>query len=326
MRSRFGLSKILAGAVAIAALSYLGGAYSAHKEIFPFSALRAAKAYLSPPPSRYTFEATGRMASDETKTSVPCPRPGGRTAVLLVAGQSNSGNFGGERHRSRHGDKVVNFYNGSCFVAASPLLGSDGTRGEYWTLLGNLLVDTGAFDTVVLAPVAVNGSLVSRWARGGDLHSVMLDALAHLRKAGYRVTHMLWHQGEADYVAGTSEGDYRQRFLSLVDALRGLNVTAPVYVSVASKCLEASNGGPRTHAPDNPIARAQSKLADTQKGILPGPNTDALLDDSDRYDDCHFGGSGARKTAEAWIGLLRASVASGNLPEVPEAPGRKASP
>jgi hypothetical protein len=32
----------------------------------------------------------------------------------------------------------------------------------------------------------------------------------------------------------------------------------------------------------------------------PGCNTDALLDGLDRYDDCHIGGVGAEKVAQAW--------------------------
>lgn len=44
--------------------------------------------------------------------------------------------------------------------AASPLLGFDGISGEYWTQLGNLLLDRGSFDQVALAPVAISGAEV----------------------------------------------------------------------------------------------------------------------------------------------------------------------
>ena len=36
----------------------------------------------------------------------------------------------------------------------------------------------------------------------------------------------------------------------------------------------------------------------------PGCNTDALLDGLDRYDDCHIGGGGAEKVAQAWADIL----------------------
>ena len=288
-------------------IAYLFGGYSDRHNIFPFPALWAVKALIIPPPpnppSRFAFDQAGRLASDDQKSAVPCPQQTDRTAVLLLIGQSNAGNHGGQRFHSEHGEKVVNFFGGQCFVAVSPLLGSDGTNGEYWTQLGNLLVDSGAFDQVVLAPVTLSGSEISRWARGGDLNAVMINTAVQLQQY-YHVTHTLWHQGEIDYVIGTSETSYYQKFISIVDSLRDQQITSPVFVSVASKCLEASNGGTRFHSANNAIVRAQLALPNTQKGIRSGVNTDALVDELDRYDDCHFSSSGAQKVAKAWADLL----------------------
>src|ERR1700721_677242 len=68
--------------------------------------------------------------------------PDGATAVLLVAGQSNAANSQGQRYQSPD-DRVVNFSEGHCYRAASPLLGADDQRGESWTLLGTKLVRAG---------------------------------------------------------------------------------------------------------------------------------------------------------------------------------------
>jgi len=116
---------------------------------------------------RYTLDAQDRLIGDAEKPMVACPKQTDRTAVLLVLGQSNAANYGGQRFASKHGDKIVNFFDGQCYVAASPLLGSSGTKGEYWTQLGNHLIESGKFDTVVIAPMAYSGSAVKRWARGG---------------------------------------------------------------------------------------------------------------------------------------------------------------
>jgi hypothetical protein len=86
--------------------------------------------------------------------------------------------------------------------------------------------------------------------------------------------------------------------------LRAAKVDAPVFVSVASKCLEASNGGTRTHDPDNPVTRAQKALPDSSLRIKAGVDTDALLTESDRMDDCHMGASAEVKVAHAWAQLL----------------------
>lgn len=300
-------TKLFAGVMAVF-IAYLYGGYSGRHNIFPFPALRAVKALIIPPPpnppSRYAFDQVGRLVSDDQKSAVPCPQQTDRTAILLLIGQSNASNHGGQRFRSEHGAKIVNFFGGQCFVAASPLLGSDGSKGEYWTQLGNLLVDSGAFEQVVLAPVGINGSEISRWSRGGDLNAVLINTAVQLQQYNYHVTHTLWHQGEIDYVRGTTETSYAKKFMSMVDSLRDQQVTSPVFVSVTSKCLETSNGGTRFHTAINAIVRAQMSLPNIQAGIRSGVNTDALLDELDRYDDCHFSSSGSNKVAKAWADLL----------------------
>jgi hypothetical protein len=292
-------------AIFVLTATYFFGAYSGRHEIFPFPLLRALKTHAARTSTdRYIFDQRGRLASDAQKKAIACPQQTDRTAVLLLIGQSNAGNHAGQRFRSEHGEAAVNFFDGLCYVAASPLLGSDGTSGEYWTELGNLLLDRGSFDRVVLAPAAISGAEVSRWVPGGDLNGVMIETVSQLQRRGFRVTHVLWVQGEIDYVKGTNEKDYRDRFVSLVNSLRSHGVAAPVYVAIATKCLEASNGGTRFHSADNPVARAQLALRDPGANLKGGVNSDALLGDLDRYDDCHFSSSGEQKVAKAWADLL----------------------
>ncbi|PDS99882.1 hypothetical protein CO659_03875 [Rhizobium sp. S9] len=298
-------------AVGLAALIavYLLGGMSAKHEIFPWPQLSALKKMIggekAAASSRYTFDDKERLIGDETKTTVTCPTQTDRTAVLLVLGQSNAANDGGQRHRSNYGARVVNAFDKRCFIAASPLLGSTDTKGEYWTLLGNKLIASGQNDSVVLAPLAYSGSDVARWATGGDLNPVLIDTMKQLQDSGYRITSVLWVQGEADLVHGTTSEAYQKHFMSMVDTLRQHGVEAPVYISIASKCLEPSNGGFKEHIPDNAIVRAQLALSKSGHGIREGVNSDALLDGDDRYDDCHIGGSGAEKVSQAWLNLLR---------------------
>lgn len=293
---------------ALIAIYFVGGMGARH-EIFPWpqlSALRKTVVGEKPaPPSRYTFDDKERLIGDESKTSVTCPTQTDRTAVMLILGQSNAANDGGQRHRSNYGARVVNAFDKRCFVAASPLLGSTDTKGEYWTLLGNNLIASGQYDSVILAPLAYSGSEVARWAPGGDINPVLVDTMKQLQDSNYRITSVLWVQGEADLVLGTTAEAYQQRFMSMVGTLRQHGVEAPVYISTASKCLEPSNGGFKEHIPDNPIVRAQLALSKNGHGIREGVNSDALLDGDDRYDDCHIGGTGAEKVSRAWLNLLR---------------------
>jgi len=293
---------------ALIAIYFLGG-MSARHEIFPWPQLSALrKTVVGEKPaatSRYTFDDKERLIGDESKTSVTCPTQTDRTAVLLILGQSNAANDGGQRHRSNYGARVVNAFDKRCFVAASPLLGSTDTKGEYWTLLANNLIASGQYDSVILAPLAYSGSEVARWAAGGDINPVLVDTMKQLQDSNYRITSVLWVQGEADLVLGTTAEAYQQRFMSMVDTLRQHGVEAPVYISTASKCLEPSNGGFKEHIPDNAIVRAQLALSKSGHGIREGVNSDMLLDGDDRYDDCHFGGTGAEKVSRAWLNLLR---------------------
>ncbi|MBY2912150.1 sialate O-acetylesterase [Rhizobium leguminosarum] len=302
------LKTMAVGLAALIAMYVLGG-MSARHEIFPWPQLSALKKMVggekAAAPSRYTFDDNERLIGDESKTLVACPPQTDRTAVLLILGQSNAANYGGQRHRSNYGARVVNAFDKRCFIAASPLLGSTNTRGEYWTLLGNNLIASGQNDNVILATLAYSGSEVARWAAGGDFNPVLVGTVKQLQGSGYRITNVLWVQGEADLVMGTTAKAYQERFMSMVDTLRQHGVEAPVYISIASKCLEPSNGGFKEHIPDNAIVRAQLALSKSSHGIREGVNSDALLDGDDRYDDCHFGGTGGEKAARAWLNLLR---------------------
>lgn len=257
----------------------------------------APKPFVSVPESPpFALDSAGRLMRYAGKVAVPCPKQTSRTAVVLIAGQSNAANHGAQRHKTRRPDRVFNFLGRRCYVAASPLLGSTGFAGEYWTLLADELVDSGAFDRVILAPMAVGASSVEQWAEGGALNASMIPLLQDLT-TDYRVTHVLWDQGESDFALKTDPLRYKGQFLSFVETLRANGVDAPVFVSTATRCLMGWSD-------PNPIRTAQQELASGYPRLKPGVDTDKLLDAQDRYDDCHFADSGEVKTAKAWAALL----------------------
>jgi hypothetical protein len=174
--------------------------------------------------------------------------------------------------------------------------------------LANHLLASGKVDTVVIVPVAYSGSAVAQWVPDGEFDCVLVATIGALNTASLTPTQVLWDQGEFDYVAGTTQEAYQEGLTSVFDTLRGQGVSAPIYVTIASKCLEGSNGGTKVHSADNPVVRAQLALSNGSGGIMRGVNTDALLDDDDRYDDCHIGGSGTEKVARAWADILLAGL------------------
>ena len=220
---------------------------------------------------------------------------------MLVFGQSNAANSGGQRHASAYGDKAVNFFRGKCFIASSPLLGTGGVAGESWTLLANKLISAGFADRVVLIPAAVGSTRISRWQADGDLNRLLLSTIDEANRL-YRITHIFWHQGESDFSAKTPKDEYLRMFMSLADSIRQRGVAAPIFPSVATKC-----GLDPAWTPDNPVAAAQNTLHSRERRIFSGVNTDAILQPADRYDDCHFSGTGQEKFAGAMAEILLTS-------------------
>jgi Carbohydrate esterase, sialic acid-specific acetylesterase len=276
------------------AYSYATGTWPAIKfESLKFNALQALEGF------GIKYDDHARLIAFSDKTPIACPAQTDRTAVFLIVGQSNASNAGGQRFRSVTG-RVAGYFEGKCSIAASPLLGTSGTAGEPWSAVGDRLVSSGSFDEVVLIPAAIGGSGLSEWIAGGDLHS-MLQQTVQDAQQHYRITHVLWHQGESDLLLGTNEDAYVSEFQSLASDLRKWGVTAPIYVSVATRCQQPEG----QWSPDNPISRAQRRLGNSGEGFAPGIDTDALLTAIDRSDGCHFGGSGMAKVIAAWTEILR---------------------
>ena len=219
--------------------------------------------------------------------------------MLVLAGQSNWGNLGGQRVASHHPDQVVSYFNGRCGPAQSPLLGTSEGRGNSGPLLADRLIDSGQFDSVVLVPAAISASTIDRWRQGGDLNPLLVQAVRDV-KSRYKITHVLWHQGESDY-RRTKQEDYARGFASVVTSLRAEGVEAPILAAVTTKCLYTVD-----FDPNDPVALAQRALPDPSQKIFAGPDTDALVLDEDRYDGCHFGASGMEKFANAWAEAIAA--------------------
>ena len=78
-------------------------------------------------------------------------------------------------------------------------------------------------------------------------------------------------------------------------ALRRYGVVAPLYVAQATLC-DASG-------PVESIRVAQRSVIDPARGILAGPDTDAIGAE-DRFDGCHMAETGLIKHANLWVDAL----------------------
>lgn len=227
-----------------------------------------------------------RYAAVAEKREVICPKQTERTLVLVAFGQSNAANHLGQRYR---GDPhVVNFFEGKCYAAADPLLGSTGRWGSLWTALGNRLVRE--TDAVVLITLGIEGSSVRKWRKSQFLSNA-------LKQSPYRVTHFLWMQGEADRYMTAQ--DYASALRDVIATARALAPDAPFWVARSSLCDSASS-------PE--IRRAQTMVLDSAQHIYAGPDTDALDALEDRYDGCHYSMVGQEKAVDLWYAAIKSAT------------------
>jgi carbohydrate esterase-like sialic acid-specific acetylesterase len=121
----------------------------------------------------------------------------------------------------------------------------------------------------------------------------MTYGIAALQQAGFEPTYVLWHQGEADALYGTSTDHYAVAFRALAKSIRDLDIRAPIYVATASYFAVPEG----YDASQSVIRRAQQSLISSEDVILPGPDTDLIRD---RFDGCHMGSTGLREHAQMW--------------------------
>ena len=94
------------------------------------------------------------------RQAVPCFQPDSRSAVLFAFGQSNASNRGPVKRRGKPGFLNFNIFDGKCYPALDPLLGSDGEGGNVWTALGNQLITTGAVKKLIIVSISVLSSII----------------------------------------------------------------------------------------------------------------------------------------------------------------------
>lgn len=235
------------------------------------------------------------------------PREGLMVALLL--GQSNSANHA--QTKATAGPRAWSWFDGRCYEAADPLPGASGQGGSVWTRFAPLALASGRHAGVLLVPLGVDTTSVALWARHPVLVGRLEVAARGLRDAGLPVTHVLWHQGEADSYKQTSAAAYRRDFIVVLERLRALGVTAPMWVAQATACQQRRN----------PAVRAlQVELPKTLAGVLAGPDLDERFTPQWRYDGCHFSTEGAAvAAADWWRALERAAMPAPARPE-PGAP------
>ena len=227
----------------------------------------------------------------------PCGPISGKTAIIVVHGQSNAANFGSVRHSAR--EAVDNFdpATGKCFAAVDPLLGTDGTGGSFATRLGDILIQAGRYDRVILVPLARGGASLSFLNDEGAV--LITNAISKLKGAGLTPTHILFQQGETDAVSTTTAEEYASLLHQLAKRFRAAGFDAPFYLSRSTKCNYF--GLNNTAA----VRAGQLSAVNEALNIRPGPDTDTIGNEGRSPDRCHMNEAGTLANAALWAAFIK---------------------
>lgn len=220
------------------------------------------------------------------------------TIILFALGQSNAANSAGEYYKVKH--NVLNYYEGNLYKAEEPLIGASGDGGCVWTVLADMMIDSGWCKKVIIITIAQDGSKVERWANG-DLNIKLKNTLADLNAHQIQPTFVVWHQGESDN--GYSHNDYKRDLTKVVEDIKAAKITAPFFCSVATYSvgfLEKERLGI-----DYELQSIQRDFIKTTSNVLEGPFTDSLIYAFQRHDTQHFSAYGNKQYAKLWFDALK---------------------
>lgn len=244
-------------------------------------------------PACAEFDKFDRLISYPGKIEFPCPDQDKDTGVILVIGQSNSGNHAEKRMTSQYPNQVLNYFDGKCYQASSPLLGTTGDKGEFMTPMADYLIQFGVYKRIIIIPSGINGTKIAYWKKGGSLNDMLMNVLDKVYDQ-YELTEIVWHQGESDVLEHTTAEEYKTSFYSLLSTLRHSKNNIPFHYAIATRCFFP-------WSPDNVIAQMQHTFMSYEDKIYLSADTDSMVLTDERIDGfCHFKESGQVKTAYAF--------------------------
>jgi hypothetical protein len=274
--------------IALISLIFIYGIGVGRYEWFPFSIINKTK-YLFKYQSIVKFDNFGRLIYSSNHKEISCPIQNERLGVVVAFGQINSANHAEHLYKPNELNNIINYFDGKCYLARSPLLGADGAKGEWISLTANNLVEKGVYNKVIVLSSGIRGTSIRHWAKGNDLNKMFIEVISSLSKK-YIITDIIWHQGESD--KQTHGKVYKYYFETLLESIRNSKINAPIFLSIASNCGEEKNW-----KYPNEISEAQLKLTQLN-GVEFGVNTDQKIPFSLRYDTCHFGKLGQKIAAD----------------------------
>ena len=244
--------------------------------------------------------------------------------IFVVAGQSNSGNYGEKKQSTQTGlVSAFDFENKKWQLALDPQPGAGGRGGSIMPILGDGLARNFKVPIGIIAygqggtsvrewlpegsrfpnPPTVENKVRKindqEWESLGKIYPSFIQRMKEFGKHGFRA--VLWHQGESDAnqkdPTRTLAGPLYEKYLTqLIERTRDeLEWPVPWFVAQASYHVPGDESDPNIRA-------AQANL--WKKGIaLEGPDTDQLKGKLRGRDGqgVHFSGPGLHAHANKWM-------------------------
>ena len=221
--------------------------------------------------------------------------PIGVGEVFIIAGQSNSANFGNVK-LTPSDSRVSTWGPDGWRFATDPLPIATGNGGSPWPVLGDKLALR--YDVPIgIISVGWGGTRVEQWLPDDSSSSPLFDRITMaLDEVGYLGARaILWHQGESDLASGTTTENYT---LMLNEVIMGSRIAAgwDIPWAVARASYLPGYSAERLAV----IVDAQQAVIDNDSLTYLGPDTDNLIGSNWRYDSVHFNGEGLREHARLW--------------------------
>lgn len=194
----------------------------------------------------------------------------GRTLVKFILGQSMTINEGPTPYTPANASvHQLDPYTGKALKAKDPLIGCWTINGGHnWnTREADQLVTDGAFERVILVPLAVGSSKVEDWGPSGTLNQRLVCAALWAKHFGWHqnpdVSMIVgWDQGHAN--STTPAAAYQAEFNQVRNTLIGLGLDLPWFIALTSY----ANG-----VISSTLPIAEAALIDNVK-VFQGPNCD----------------------------------------------------
>ncbi len=211
-------------------------------------------------------------------STIPCP--GDMAVTVLAIGQSNGANHMDHPAVSDVPGTAMIAHD-TCYSLADPIPGASARGGSLWPTFGAELARRTGRPVVILGG-AVGGTAVESWsARFGYAIAGLSRRIDAARDASQTVDLVVWVQGEADTIRGTSAADYAARLTRVVERIDDMTGGTPWIVTRTSLIT----GGRTSEA----VRAGQNSVIEALPQVYAGTDTDRFdRTPEDRHDGLHL--------------------------------------